>query len=525
MPGISNDKGNWMMIRKVLTLLLSVMAIVASLGTAARADGGTLYFGLSGEPSTMDPALQTGTTFRTIKLAIHRGLLNYGTDGKLSNELAESYEIAPDAKTLTFHLRDAKFHDGSTVTSADVKATMDRIMAPDSTASFRGQFAIVDKIDTPDQKTVIFQLKQPSVAFVHYLALPESVILPAAWLAAHKGDIGTAAPVGAGPFQFVSWERGRELVVKKFDGYYKKSKPHLDQVTYQFYADENTRVNAIKAGDVDIIDYVPARELANLKAMPDIKLESTFGPFMAIQYNMHFKPFANPDVRRAIAAAIDRNVIIKTAFDGVGTPIYGLGIPKGYLGYDPAKENYYKVNIEHAKELMKKAGYPDGFEARLLSTSQYSFHQNTAVAIQSELAKIGIKVKLDMPDWTSRGAKSAKGDYDFAIMGTVGEITDPDWLSYHYYGGEVPVRTVNSPYFDDPQINALLDKGRATVDQAERTKIYSEFVDRALDLSPVLFLNWRDQSYAVRSTVSGFVNMPAFLSFQSGFSLEDTQIK
>lgn len=504
---------------------LLMAAAVAALASGPAFAEGTLYYGLSGEPSTLDPAMQTGTTWRSIKLAIHRGLVNYATDGKLSNELAESYEIAPDAKTFTFHLRDAKFHDGSTVTAQDVATTFNHIIGPDSTATYRNQLSIIEAIETPDDKTVIFRLNQPSVSFLHFLALPESVILPASFIAAHPDDMATATPIGAGPFKFGEWTRGEELSITKFDDYYKPGKPTLDEVIYQFYADENTRMNAVRSGDVDLADYVPARDIDSLKQDPDLHIESTFGPFMALQYNTQFAPFNNPDVRKAVAYAIDRSVVVKTALDNQGTPIWGVAIPEGYPGYDAEKANFYKVDLDHAKDLMAKAGYPDGFEARLLSTSQYSFHQNTAIAVQSELAKIGIKVILDMPDWSSRVAKIQNADYDFAVMGTVGDITDPDWLSTHYYGGSVKVRSTASPYFDDPEINALLDEGRATVDPVKRNEIYGKFVDRANDLAPILFLAWRDQSYAVRNNVTGFVNMPAFLTFQSAYSLEDTEIK
>jgi glutathione transport system substrate-binding protein len=514
--------------KKVMRKLLYALLMTLTLGLCgagpAWAGGNTLYFGLSGEPSTLDPFVLTGTTWRTVKLTIYRGLVNYGVDGKLSPELAQSYDVAPDGKTLTFHLRDAKFHDDSTVTANDVKATFEHIIAPGSTASFRNQFLIIDHIDVIDPKTVRFVLKQPSVSFIHYLALPEAVIVPAAWLAQHKNDIGTATPIGAGPFKFVRWTRGRELVVKKFDGYYKPGKPYLDEIVFNFYSDENTRVNAIKSGDVDIIDYVPSRSLAELQKNPDVKLKRTLGPFMGLVFNMHDKPLANADVRRAIALTIDRGAIVKTAFDGVGEPIWGLAIPKGYPGYSEANANYYKVDIARARQLMAKAGYPDGFEARLVATSQYSFYSKIAVVLQAQLAQIGIRLKLDMPDWTTQMSKVSSGDYDMALIGDVGEITDPDWLSNYLYGGKVPVRPSNSAYFDDAQIDQLLDEGRATVDPDKRMAIYQKLIDRALDLTPIVFLTWRDQSYAVRRDVTGFTNMPAFLSFQSGYSLENTRM-
>ncbi len=503
-----------------LALATALMSVAASMAQAAD----TLYFGLSAEPSTLDSVIQPGTAGRTVKLAIHRGLVNYGVDGKISPELAERYEISPDATQITFHLRDATFHDGSPVTSADVKASLERILDPAGKASFRNELSIISKIDTPDAKTVVLTLSKPSVSLVDYLALPESVIVPAAWIKQNAGN-PNASPIGAGPFKFVSWTRGREILVQKYAGFYKKGKPYLDEVHYVFYPDENTRVNALKSGDVDIIEYVPAKDVASLKKDPEIKVLQMQGPFMGLQFNTKFEPFSKPEVRQAIAYAVDRSVIINTAFNGLGTPIWGVAIPEGYMGYDPAKANFYKHDVEKAKELMKKAGYPDGFEARLLATSQYSFHQNTAVALQSELAKIGIKVKLDLPDWATRMGKAAAADYDFTVLGSLGEITDADWLSNYYYGGDKLVRTNNSPYFNDAKINELLDKGRATVDKAEREKIYAQFVDRALELAPLDYFMWRDQSYAERKNVTGFTNMPGFLTFQSGYSIEDTKIK
>lgn len=504
------------------SVAVATLALGMSIGASFAA--GTLYFGISGEPTTMDPMMQTGTTFRTVKLGIHRGLLNYGVDGKLSNELAESYEISPDAKEVTFHLRDAKFHDGSPVTANDVKASLERIIAPDSPASFRNELSIISEIQIVDDKTIKLVLSKSSAPFVHYLALPEAAIVPASWIEALKSD-PNVAPIGAGPFKFVSWTRGQEIVTERFADYYKEGKPYLDSVHYAFYGDENTRVNAIKSGDVDIIDYVPARELETLDADPNIRNERTLGPFMGLQFNTHFEPFANPLVRQAIAYAVDRDVIINTAFAGIGTPIYGIAIPDGYMGYSAEKAEVFKPDLDKAKALMVEAGYAEGFTARMLSSAQYSFHQNTAIAVQSELAKIGIKLTLDLPDWSSRMAKANAGDYDVMVMGSVGEITDPDWLSNYYYGGPQLVRNNNSPYFDDATMNELLDRGRSTVDQAERENIYSDVVDRAIELSPLVFFMWRDQSYSVRETVKDFTNLPAFLSFLSGYSVENVKIE
>lgn len=482
--------------------------------------GGNLTFGLAGEPSTMDPLIQNGTHGRTVKLAIYRGLLNYNKDGKLENELAKDYSVSDDNKTYTFNLRDAKFHNGDPVTAEDVKYTFDRIITPDSKGTFKTELSIIQSIDVIDEKTISFTLKEPSAPFVHYLALPESVIVSKKWVE-EKGE--NADPMGAGPFKFASWTKGQDLIVEKFDDYYKPENPKLDSIKFVFYPDENTRVNALRAGDVDLIETVPWKDADSLEKTPNIKLDSVNGPFMQLQFNTKFKPFNDPRVRQAISYAIDRKSIINTAFSGRGEAIYGMAIPNGYMGYSDKVNNYFKHDTEKAKQLLAEAGYPNGFKARLLSTSQFSFHQQTAVAVQAELKKIGIEVELDLPDWATRINKNTEGDYDFVVAGTAGDITDADWLSNFYTGGEV--RLNNSAYFNDDVINQLLIDGRKEFDPAKREENYAKLIDRAMELSPFVYLSWREQSYGMNSNVEGFKNLEGFLSFQSGITLEHVYLK
>jgi ABC-type dipeptide transport system, periplasmic component len=492
-------------------------------GSSDNAGGGgktqpqKLVFGLSGEPSTMDPLIQNGTVGRTIKLNIYRGLLNYDANGELSKELADSYEVSDDQLTYTFKLRDAKFHNGDPVTADDVKFTFERILDPANGATFINELSVIDSIESDGDKTVTFKLKQPYAPFVHYLALPESVIVSKSWVEA--GHDFNEEPMGAGPFKYVKWTKGQEYVVAKFEDYYKEGKPLLDEIKFVFYPDDNTRVNAMRAGDVDMIDYVPWKDAGLFESDSNLKLDSQSGPYMALQFNTKFEPFSDPRVRQAIAYAIDRNAIINTAFNGRGEPIYGMAIPEGYLGYNEKYANYFEHNIEKAKQLLTEAGYPDGFKARLLSTSQYSFHQNTAVAVAAELEKIGIQVELELPDWATRINKNMEGDYDFLVVGTSGDITDADWLSNFYLSGDV--RLNNSAYFGDEEIDRLLAEGRMESDETKRQQIYEQLSARAMELSPFVYLSWREQSFGMKSNLQGFTNMPGFLSFQSGLTLEN----
>lgn len=503
----------------LLFLLVGCSESGGNSDVSGESSSGVLKFGLASEPTTINTTVQNGTHGRTIKLAIYRGLLNYDKEGVLQPELAEDYTVSADGKIYTFKIRDASFHNGDPVTAEDVKFTFERMLEPDTKATYSTEISIIDRINVIDQKTIEFILKEPSAPFVHYLALPESVIVSKKWVE-EKGD--EADPMGAGPYKFVDWIKGQELTVERFENYYKEEKPNLDGIKFIFYPDENTRVNALRAGDVNLIESVPWKDVASIEKDPNLKLDSEHGPFMQLQFNTSFEPFSNPKVRQAIAYAIDRNTILNTAFSGRGKAIYGMAIPEGYIGYSKEATNYFEYNIEKAKELLAEAGYPNGFKAKLLATSQYSFHEQTAIAIQSELKKIGIEVELDLPDWATRINKNTEGDYDFLVAGTAGDVTDPDWMSNFYKSGDI--RLNNSAFFKDEKIDQLLEEGKKELDEGKRQEIYEELVDRILELSPMVYLTYREQSYGMASNVNGFKNIPGFLSFQSGITLEDVTL-
>ena len=227
-------------------------------------------------------------------------------------------------------------------------------------------------------------------------------------------------------------------------------------------------------------------------------------------------------MRQAVAYAVDRYAVINTAFSGQGIPIYGMAVPSNSLAYDPQFDNYFELNYDRARELLAEAGYPDGFSARLLSTSQYGMHEQTAVAVQAELAKIGIDLQLDLPDWATRLEQNLAGDYDMLVVGTAGDFADPDYLSDYYLSGDI--RLNNAPGFADERVDELLALGRSTLGTEERKAIYSELQERVLELSPLVFLMWRDQSYAATPDLQGFTNLPGFLTFQSGISLENAYV-
>lgn len=477
-----------------------------------------LVVGLSNEPKSWEPAVNGGTSQRAVKLLVYRGLYNYGKNGELTPELAADYKISEDGLKYTFTLRDALFQNGDPVTAEDVKFTFERIAKKETGATFSKQLSVITSVNVIDPKTVEFVLSQPMSPLLDYLALPESVIVSKKWADANGGDIN-AKPMGAGPFIFKEYSSGQRVVLEKFDKFYKPGLPKADKITFMFYPDGNTRVTALQAGDVDLIEYVPWKDVNTIKSDSNLKILGGTGPFMGLIFNTTSGPFKDPLVRQAVAYAIDRQVVIDTAFSGTGIPIYGMNVPTSSLAYDEKFTKFFSYDPQKAKDLLAKAGYPNGFKVRLLATSQYDFHQNTALAVQEELKKIGIDVVLDLPDWATRLDKNLKGDYDFLVVGTAGDVADPDFLSDYYQSGDI--RLNNAPGYANPQVDELLSEGRSTVDPAKRKEIYSKLQEIVLEDSPLVYLMWRDQSYGASTKLQGFEPLPGFLSFQSGIMLEN----
>jgi len=477
-----------------------------------------LLVGLSNEPKSWEPAVNGGTSQRAVKLLVYRGLYNYGKNGELTPELAADVKISEDALKYTFTLREAVFHNGEAVTAEDVKFTFDRIAIKETGATFSKQLSVISAVNVIDPKTVEFVLSMPMAPMLDYLALPESVIVSKKWSEANAGDINTK-PMGAGPFTFKEYTSGQRVILEKFANFYKPGLPKADKITFMFYPDANTRVTALQAGDVDLIEYVPWKDVEMIKADSNLKLLGGTGPFMGLIFNTTFEPFKNPLVRKAIGYAVNRQVVIDTAFSGAGLPIYGMNVPPSSLAFDKKFTNYFSYDPEKAKALLAEAGYPNGFKARLLATSQYDFHQNTAIAVQAELAKIGIEVELVLPDWATRLEKNLKGDYDFLVVGTGGDIADPDYLADFYQSGDI--RLNNAPGYANPKVDELLSQGRSIVDPVKRKEIYDQLQEIVLDESPLVYLMWRDQSYGASTKLMGFEPLPGFLSFQSGIMLEN----
>ena len=483
------------------------------LGSFAQAAGKTLRFGLSSYPPTMQPFVHSGTAALTVKLLLFRGLTGFDAKGQVRPELAESWKQDGE-RGWVFKLRAATFQNGKPVTSEDVKWSFEQIADPKSTSHMKAEFGTIETIETPDAQTVRIVTKTPNAVLPFWLASPHAPIIS-------KGSTeGNPLGVGAGPFILKAQERGVSLDMVAFDKYYKPGLPKVAGIRIVAYADENLRVAALQAGDVDLIEYVPWQHMGAIEKDAKLKLDAADGPFMALGFNGGTGPFKDVRLRHAVGHAIRREEIVDAAFFGRGRPLEGIPIPSTSPFFDEARSKSWKYDPDRAKKLMAEAGVAKGFSCTLLSTAQYGMHKSTAEVVQANLAEIGIDVKLHLPDWATRVDLGNKGQYEFCVQGTTADNNDPDGLA-PILDGQLPPSVARSANIPTPEIHDLFVKGRAEFDPAKRKAIYAELEKKAIEQAPVVGLAWRSQGYGMAKSLTGFRSLPGGTNFFSAYMMEE----
>jgi len=364
-------------------------ALLRSFSVAAQGvRGGLLRATLGAEPETLDP--HTGGTLFDIDIsvALFDALTYNDTVTGLQGALAESWQ-SPDALVWTFRLRrNVKFHNGDPVNSAAVRASVERI--ENKTLGVNHSYTVVidqvASIETPDPLTIVFRLKQPNASFP--LSMADIMIIP------HSFD--PAKPVGAGPFRFTEWVRDRYVRVRRFEGYYRRGIPYLDEIAFLPTPDENQKVVLLQTGQVDFIDTIPlprAQEVQKAGKSQVFAVPPGIAPSAYVMMtNTRRPPLNNSKVRQAMNYAVDRRALLDATF-GFGA-IKSNPIPPKHWAFDPTAASYNTRDVVKAKQLLQEAGVPGGFSVQLKHVTSRAEFTTIAQLFQANMADIGIKVNI-----------------------------------------------------------------------------------------------------------------------------------
>lgn len=490
------------------TMAASGMVLPLSAGLA-QANTSRLHIGLSDYPHTFLPASRdVGYATNFAWSLVHATLLRYTPEGGLTGELAESWSVS-DEGVWTFTLKSARFADGTPITSEIVRWNIERMGSEALGFVSRGAYASINHIDTPDDRTLVMHTVAPNATIPHIMADPSFFIL--------KPDVvdEPLAIVGAGPYVLKSLERGVSLTFERNPNYFKDDLPRFEQVQVTVYTDENLRVAALMAGDVDLVDYVPWSLMDTVEQADGLSLAyEAEGAFMAMTYIARGanSPMADPRLRKAIAFGIRRNEIVQSVFYGRGAEMKGPPRPvSGGFAFEDT-QNYWGYDPELSRRLLQEAGAADGFDCTLLSSSQYGMHRDTAVLVQNHLQELGIRVNLNMPDWATRTALATRGEADLIIQGMGGTSLDPSALSVQMMNCNLPLSSTRSHGFSVEGLDELIARGDAEFDLERRREIYHEFDRLALENTTFTGLAYRATGFGMTDRFQGFSMLPSLIS-------------
>lgn len=371
--------------------------------------GGVLALHFEADPSTFDLHVNTSDTFWLVPC--FSSLLRFDPldDTKIIPDLAERWEVSDDRLTYTFYLRrNVTFHDGSPLTSRDVRVSLERIVNPPSgvRSPRRGLFDTLDHIETPDDYTVKLVLKEPDESLLASVAQDWIAVYPAKLI---EGGADLSQPenmIGSGPFKFKRYTRGVSVELERNPNYYLPDRPYLDGLIWYIMPDPNAVINAFISGQLHFyqplspppVDYIQA-QIGNDLVNQEYLSITTYG----VDLNSNFKPFQDPRVREAANIVIDRNAALAVINKGKGKvsgymhPDGIWALPEDRLRQIPGFGGNMDEHIQRARQLLADAGYPDGFEVRLL-TARGERSETPMSFVRDQWAKIGIRATLDVAD-------------------------------------------------------------------------------------------------------------------------------
>ena len=446
--------------RRLLSTAASGVAFAAlPLAAMAQTKKDSVVLAMTLEPPGLDPTAGAASAIAEIVLYnVFETLTKINSDGTVSPLLAESWEVSPDLKTYTFRLRKGvKFQNGEAFNAAAVKYSFERAAAEKSTNKDKRTFSGMESVAAIDEHTLVVLNKSLDPDFLFLMGQGTAIIVEPT-----SAETNATKPVGTGPYQFLNWNRGSSIVLTQWAGYRGASGIKIRKVTFRFISDPAAQVAALLAGDIDAFPRVSPRSVAQFKS--NAKFQVVVGGSRAktiLAINNKKKPLDDVRVRRAIAAAIDRNAVIEGAGDGYGSPIGSHYVP-GALGFvDTTGINPF--NIEKARALLAEAGIKTPLELSLkLPPPPYARQGGEVIAAQ--LAKIGIIAKIENVEWAQwlSGTFTNK-NYDLTIISHVEPFDLGNYAKPGYYWG-----------YESPQFNALFEKIQNAPRASDRAKLLGD---------------------------------------------------
>lgn len=483
-----------------------------------------LVFGRGGDSVGLDPASRTDGESFNVTDHIFDNLVTFkpGTT-EISPSLAERWSISADGLTYTFNLvKGAKFHDDTPVNADAVIFSFKRQLdakhpahedgGPYSYLQAMGLDQLIKDVVKIDDGTVAFKLAKPNAPFLSTLGMQAFAIVSPAAVTKLKQDFAQK-PVGSGPYKLKVWDKKQKIVLEANPNYW-GTKPYAQTLIFRAIPDNNTRLQEMMAGNLHVMDTPDSNHIKALEQKMGSKLKLLKAPGFNVGYlamNQEKKPFDNPKVRQAIAHAINKQAIVDTIYNGFAE-VAKNPMPPTMWAYND-KVRTYEYDPSKAKQLLKEAGLEQGFETDIwampVPRPYMPDGRKVAEAIQGDLAKVGIKVKIVSYDWGTYLKKTQDGEHSMALLGWTGDIGDPDNFLYVLLDKDNAVKPAqNISFYKSDRLHELLIKAQVESDTKKRTSLYLEAQEVIAADVPMIPIAHSTDVVPMQSHVEGFTMDP-----------------
>ena len=504
--------------KKLLALFLALVmvgAVLPGCGDGSKDPGGQGNNGKTGEPvkggeitvgiaqdldDSLDPHQTVAAGTREVLFNIFEGLVKPNSDGEMIPAVAEKYTLSEDGTTYTFTLREGvKFHNGQTVTAEDVVYSINRCAAvPEGQEKpLVAAFSAVKSVEALDEKTVAVTIAQRDLEFISYMT---AAIIPADY------ENQDTAPVGTGPFKFVSRTPQQDFVMERFEDYW-GAPAWLDKVTYKICENADALVMNLNGGSIDLCAHLTSAQASQLNQNFQV-LEGTMNLVQAIYLNNQAKPFDNQLVRQALCYAIDRQGIMDMVADGHGTAVGSSIYPAFTKYFLPELVDKYPHSVEKAKELLAQAGYPDGFDMTISVPNNYQPHMDTAEVVAEQLREAGINVTIQPVEWSTWLDTIYNGRQFQATVVGVDAANMTARAMLERFTSDYGKNFIN---YNNPAYDTLFQQAINAQDEATQTDLYKQMESMLADTAANVYIQDLCDLVAMRQDLGGLKFYPIYV--------------
>ena len=464
----------------------------------ARAQTNEIVVGIAQDlDESLDPHKAVAAGTKEVMFNVFEGLVKPTPDGDLIPAVASGYTVSPDQTVYTFTLREGVlFHNGDPVEMEDVVYSIERCADDSEGTPLIPALSAISDIQS-DETTLTITLAQPDSEFLSYLTL---AVLPADY------DGQDTAPVGTGPFKFVSRAAQDSIVLERFADYW-GTPAELDKVTFRIIENADSLVMSLQSGAIDLFSHLTTTQAAQLGDDFQI-LEGTMNLVQALYLNNAAEPFSNEKVRQALCYAVDKQQIIDLAFDGYGSPIGSSMYPAFQKYFVEDLTDYYPYDPERAMELLAEAGYPDGFTMTITVPSNYQPHIDTAQVLVEQLKAVGITAEIQLVEWgTWLDETYTNRQFQSTVVGVDASNMTARALLERF----TSTAGDNFINYSDSDYDALFAQVQTAADDDARTELYKEMERNLTEHAANVYIQDLADLVALRTGLEGLRFYPIYV--------------